>query len=230
MLHASRIVGLALVLAALCGCEFGADAPVRSCAAPPKCGPNGDPDPIYACSGSRDAYVCQFLEHTVAANEPDPMIFKAQIDLESNFDVFAVSPDPPCGVKAGWTIDESRSFGLMQLTPACGWLKTARLPDGHPNLERDASTDLWSTSVFNPVVNVNDGVQAMQLDRAELVSRFPGCSEADYTMMSLGAFNQGSSSITGCNQMSLAAASYVLRVRQLYSTLASNAAWPDRYH
>ncbi len=224
-----RIVGFAMVAAALSGCEFGSPDPVRACGARPTCGANAAPDPLYSCAGERDTYDCQILALAEAANEPDPMIFKAQIVVESNFNVFAISPDAPCNVKEGWTGEESRSFGLMQLTPACGWLKAARLPDGRPNLERDASSELWSTSVFNPVVNVNDGVQAMQIDRAEMKNTFPGCTEADYTQMTLAAFNQGGNSVTGCNQMSPAAAVYVAKIIGQYSVIASDAQWPNPY-
>jgi len=223
-----HIVGFAMVAAALSGCEFGATPPVHACAARPTCA-DGAPDSLYSCSGSRDSYDCQILELARAANEPDPMIFKAQIGIESNFDVFAVSPDSPCDVKAGWTGEESKSFGLMQLTPACGWLKTARLPDGRPNLERDPSSELWSTSVFNPVVNVDDGVQAMRIDRADMMQSFPGCTEAQYTEMALAAFNQGGNSVTGCNQLSPAASAYVTRIIGQYSVIAIDAQWPNRY-
>src|SRR5579859_7901947 len=146
------------------GCEFagGSGGDVGSkCDMPPMCG--GQVDPLYTCSDQWDKYDCQVLALAAAANEPDPMIFKAQISLESNFQVYAISPDSPCRTPAGWTDAESKSFGLMQLTPACGWLKQARLPDNHPNMEMDMTAPGWATSVFNPELNVNEGVRAVQV-------------------------------------------------------------------
>jgi hypothetical protein len=186
------------------------------------------PDPLYTCHHSHDAYDCLLLDLARAANEPDPMVFKAQIDLESSFTLYAVSPDKPCGVPAGWTADEAKSFGLMQLTPACKWLMNARLPDGRPNMERDPAADLWATSVFNPANNLGEGVRAIQEHRASLTTSFPGCSETDYTRMALATFNQGSG-VTGCNQMTAAASGYVGRVLSSYSVLARSANWPNRY-
>lgn len=218
-----------LAAVALGGCEFGSAVPVDTCDPPPLCGANADvPDPLYTCHHAHDAYDCLILDLTEAAGEPDPMIFKAQVGLESNFTVYAVSPDHPCRIPAGWTVDEAKSFGLMQLTPACGWLKGARLADDHPNLERDPSAELWATSVFNPTVNIGDGVQAIMIDRASVMTDFPGCSEADYTKMALATFNRGSG-VTGCNQMTGPAADYVSNVMTNYAALARSAHWPNRY-
>jgi soluble lytic murein transglycosylase-like protein len=156
------------------------------------------------------------------------MIFKAQVGLESNFTVYAISPDQPCRIPAGWTVDEAKSFGLMQLTPACRWLLGARLANGHPNMETDPNADLWATSVFNPTINVGDGVHAITVDRASVMSNFPGCSEEDYTKMALATFNRGSA-VTGCNQMTAGAATYVSNVMANYASLARSANWPNRY-
>jgi hypothetical protein len=135
---------------------------------------------------------CLILEEAKAANEPDPMIFKAQVSLESGFNVFAISPDSPCGIHIGWTDEESKSFGLMQLTPACGWLQAALNPDGHPNMTKDMASDQWATSVFNPLLNIAEGVRAIQVNRATVTRRFPGCTEVEYTGMALAASNRGS--------------------------------------
>ena len=51
-----------------------------------------------------DAYDCEVLKYTAQFNEPDPMIFKAIIYVESRFDYTAVGcPNacPPC--PAGWS-------------------------------------------------------------------------------------------------------------------------------
>ena len=47
----------------------------------------------------------------------DKMIIKSLIMQESHFDIFTISSDSPCGVPDGWTEQESKSFGLTQVTP-----------------------------------------------------------------------------------------------------------------
>src|SRR6185295_12354577 len=104
---------------------------------------------------SKDAYDCPFLDDASKYQEPDPMIFKAQTDLESGFNPQAISPDSPCGeAHLDWMVAETKSYGLMQVTPACGWADDALLPNGHPNLETNSNANDWSTSVYNPVINV----------------------------------------------------------------------------
>jgi hypothetical protein len=44
---------------------------------------------------------------------------------------------------------------------------------------------LWSTFVYNPSINIGDGVRAIQQRRQETIASFPGCSERDYTLMAL---------------------------------------------
>jgi hypothetical protein len=165
----------------------------------------------------------------MAAGEPDPMIFKAQVSLESGFEVIAISPDMPCPIPAGWTEDESKSFGLMQLTPACGWLKKARLPNGHPNLERNDTSALWATSVFNPTLNVEEGVRAIQVARTSMKAKFANCTVAQYTTMSLSAFNRGESSVSGCGTVSMAGANYIRDVLSRYEILARAAGYLNPY-
>jgi hypothetical protein len=212
------------------GCEFaGSDSGNEpdKCGMPPACG--GKPDPLFTCSGQWDDYDCQVLELAAAAGEPDPMIFKAQISLESNFQVYAISPDSPCRTPVGWTDAESKSFGLMQLTPACGWLKQARLPDNHPNLEMDMSAPGWATSVFNPIINVNEGVRAVQVDRMNVTMSYPGCTVPQYTKMALAAFNQGENAVTGCDKISIGGLSYISAVMTRYQSLARSANWTSPY-
>ena len=221
-----------LVAAASAGCEFGAGSDTGetrgpTCDTVAECG--GAPNPLRTCVAKQDAYDCQIISLTQAASEPDAMIFKAQVSLESAFDVIAISPDAPCGTKVGWTIDESKSFGLMQLTPACGWLKKALLPSGHPNLERDETTPLWATSVFNPTLNVDEGVRAVQVGRASVMKDFPGCTEAQYTLMALSAFNQGESSVSGCGMVSKNGQNYIAAVLMRYQLLARAAGYDYRY-
>jgi hypothetical protein len=221
-----------LVAAASFGCEFGDSSDTGStgtatCDTVAECG--GAANPLRTCVAKQDAYDCQIMSLTQAASEPDAMIFKAQVSLESAFDVIAISPDAPCGTKVGWTVDESKSFGLMQLTPACGWLKKALLPNGHPNLERDETTALWATSVFNPTLNVDEGVRAVQVGRASVMKDFPGCTEAQYTLMALSAFNQGESSVSGCGMVSKNGQNYIAAVLMRYQLLARAAGYDYRY-
>ncbi len=220
-------VVVALLVAPTYGCEFVTDdAVVKECVA-------ACDDPI--CGGDRgaDAYDCQILESARLANEPDPMVFKSQISLESNFSLYAVSPDSPCdgGREPGWTEPETKSFGLMQLTPACGWLPNARLADGHPNLAHEEDAALWPTSVFNPAINITEGVRAIMVDRANVRRDYPGCTDDDYTLMALGAFNQGENAVSGCGlpMMSLSAQNYVRIVLSRYMELAGRAHWPYPY-
>jgi len=216
-----------------CGCEFVTDdAASGSAVAADDFVPDCD-DPIRAGARATDAYDCQILESAAEAHEPDPMVFKAQISLESNFGLYAISPDSPCGEnrQPGWTVAETKSFGLMQLTPACGWLPDARLPDGHPNLAHEDDSALWPTSVFNPKMNITEGVRAIVVNRASVKQHFPGCSDNDYTLMALGAFNQGENAISGCGLTMMAsnAQTYVRTVLAKYLDMAGRAHWPNRY-
>jgi hypothetical protein len=63
---------------------------------------------------SVDAFDCPILKWAAYYKEPDPMIFKAIIYVESRFDQTAVAcPNYPCGTPAGWTAAESGCYGLM---------------------------------------------------------------------------------------------------------------------
>lgn len=235
-LHAIRPFASILLLAMVAGCEFVGETtdPISSgpgvCDNVPQCVADaGNPDPLHTCNVTVDAFDCQILALTAAASEPDPMIFKAQISQESSFQVFAISGDTPCMPPAGWTAEESKSFGLMQLTPACGWLRGARLADGHPNMTMDTSLPEWATSVFNPEVNIAEGIRAIVVSRGGVTRTYPGCTEVEYTKMALGAFNQGSRAVTGCNVMNSGAATYVRNVLGRYLDLARNAGWPNPY-
>ena len=50
----------------------------------------------------------------------DKLLVKSLIMQESHFDIFTISSDSPCGEPDGWTEQESKSFGLTQVTPVCG--------------------------------------------------------------------------------------------------------------
>jgi hypothetical protein len=225
-----RALSFILIAAAITGCEFSDASDTGgvavSCA---KMACNGTPDALQTCNGSQDAYDCALLQLAPAMSEPDPMIFKAQMSLESGFNVFAISPDMPCAPKPGWTADEAKSFGLLQLTPACGWLSKALLPNGHPNLTKDMNVAAWATSVFNPALNVEEGVRAIPVNRQSVMKAFPGCTVAQYTMMALAGFNQGMGSVMGCGKYSPNGLNYVNSVFVRYDSLARAAAWPNPY-
>ena len=186
-------------------------------------------DPLRTGVQEQDLYDCEVMASVATVVEPDPMMFKAMIGASSAFNVFAVSPDSPCGIRPGWTSDESKSFGLLQLTPACGFLKSALLPDGHPNLTMDMQSPLWATSVFEPGVNLLEGVRAIHLSRQQATTAFPGCTESQFTLMAVGMFFQGQSAILGCGMMSPAAENAVAVVLRSYAPLARQAGWPYPY-
>jgi hypothetical protein len=138
---------------------------------------------------SVDAFDCQILEATAANKEPDAMIFKALIYVESRFDQLSAGcPNMPCGMPAGWSSAETGCYGLMQIVPACkGAVNTpGLLPDGHPNLTTDKGASGWAGSNFNPDINIAIGVAGIAGNRAEVVGLFPGCTEDQYTMMAVG--------------------------------------------
>src|SRR5450432_2543571 len=132
-------------------------------------------DPLKTNKAKVDAYDCAVLAESTKWGMPDPMIVKSQIQQESSFDVFAISGDSPCGIKQGWTDAESKSFGLIQTTPACGEAKSALLANGHPNLTMDMQSNLWATSVFNPTLNLDEGVKTDTDSLKALKKKYADC-------------------------------------------------------
>jgi hypothetical protein len=129
----------------------------------------------------------------------------------------------------GWTDAESKSFGLIQVTPACGEENGALLPNGHPNMDTDMQSPLWVTSVFNPAVNLDAGFQSITGSLKNLQSTYPGCTTAQYVEMSAGAFNSGDSAVTGCAMFNSRAQGYVNAVLGNYQQFAQSAGWPYPY-
>jgi hypothetical protein len=216
-----------LAVAFLPTCEFaGDDTLVAAPASTLTCA--GAPDPL-ATGTSVDAHDCTILAMVAKYAHPDAMLIKAQIAQESAFDVFATSPDSPCGDKVGWTPAESKSFGLIQVTPACGEAQATLLPDGHPNIEKSDTSPLWPTSLYNPVVNIEEGLKTISRELAALKARYPGCTATEYNLMSAGAFNSGAGSILGCAMYNPRAAAYVSSVRTRYANFALQAGWHDPY-
>ena len=186
-------------------------------------------DPLKTKTTKVDAYDCAVLAESTKWGMPDPMIVKAQIQQESSFDVFAISGDSPCGIMQGWTDAESKSFGLIQTTPACGEAKSALLPNGHPNLTMDMTSPLWATSVFNPTINLDEGVKTDVDGLKELETKYLGCTAIQYNMMAAGAFNSGTNAIMGCGAYNSRAQAYVTAITAHYHQFAAAAGWPDPY-
>jgi len=174
-----------------------------------------------------DAYDCEVLKYTTQFNEPDPMIFKAIIYVESRFDYTAVGcPDacPPC--PAGWSAEECGCVGLMQsMAPSCSWDKSVvtYLPNGHPDMETDPTAANWANSVFNPDVNIKAGIQVASDNRVRMQQNFPGCTREQYTLMSIGEFNSYGStkSCTAYNS------DYTTAVLSAYHTFATAAGYTE---
>lgn len=192
-----------------------------------------DPDPLRTgitieWSGIPvDRTDCQILRFTEEYGEPDAMIFKAIIDIESNFEHDAVGcPNLPCGIPQGWTEPECRCFGLMQVVPACGGSAAdlGRLANGHPNMTTEPSLPGWATSIFNPEINVELGIRAVAGNRQRMMESFPGCTEEQYTLMAIGEYNSYSTT-QSCTEIN---ADYVEAVLEAYHLYAAAAGWPER--
>ncbi len=170
---------------------------------------------------SVDAFDCEILEWTAKQNEPDAMLFKAIIYVESRFDQLAVAcPNEPCGVPNGWTSAETGCYGLMQIVPACGPPDDlGLLPNGHPNLEQSSSASGWAGSVFNPAINIQLGIAGIADNRAQEKQKFSGCTEDQYTMMAIGDYNSYGST-KSCTVYNTDYTSIVLDAYQEYSTAA----------
>ncbi|MFO0738301.1 MAG: transglycosylase SLT domain-containing protein [Labilithrix sp.] len=172
-----------------------------------------------------DAFDCAILAATAKYHEPDPMIFKAIIYVESRFDRTSVAcPNLPCNQPAGWTNEESRCYGLMQIVPACNSTpKTVLLSNGHPNLTTDTSAVGYAGSVFNPDVNIDVGVSGIAGNRGQVVEQFPGCTTDQYTMMAIGNYNSYGST-KSCTQINGEYTKIVLEAYREYSQAAGYVA------
>jgi hypothetical protein len=176
---------------------------------------------------SVDAYDCAVLRATAKYGEPDAMLFKAIIYVESRFDTMSVAcPNLPCGMPSGWTDAESRCYGVMQIVPACNGIpKIVLLPNGHPNLTKDTTSADYAGSVFNPDVNIDIGVSGIAGNRAQVVKQFPGCTVDQYTMMAIGNYNRYGST-KSCSQYNTDYAKLVLPAYQQYAKAAGVAIHP----
>lgn len=174
---------------------------------------------------SVDAFDRPILEWAAKYSEPDPMIFKAIIYVESRFDDTSVAcPNMPCGTPSGWTAAESGCFGLMQVVPAChdDPQDAGLLQDGQPNLTVDASAPGWAGSIFNPAVNIEIGISGVAGNRKQVEQQFPGCTVDQYTMMAVGNYNSYGST-KSCTEYNTTYDDAVLSAYQQYAKAAGYA-------
>lgn len=178
-----------------------------------------------------DAYDCQLLALAQKYGHPDARILKTQLKWESQFVVFETSHDSPCGIKSGWSDAESKSFGLFQVTPACGEGKRTLLPNGHPNLTKDTSSKLWATSIFNPAVNLDEGVKS--ITEGNLVharEAFPNCTERQQVLIAAAFYVDGWDAVSGCTSFAKGLAlDYVNAILNEYRRFAALGGWPNPY-
>jgi soluble lytic murein transglycosylase-like protein len=189
------------------------------------------PDPLHTglvamqTGVSVDAFDCPILEWAAAYKEPDPMIFKAIIYVESRFDQLAVAcPNMPCGVPSGWTAQEAGCYGLMQIVPACGGSPgdAGLMANGQPNMTTDMTSSGWAGSVFNPDVNIEIGISGIAGNRAQVEKQFPGCTVDQYTLMAVGNYNSYGST-KSCTQYNT---QYDDAVVAAYKQYAAAAGYP----
>jgi soluble lytic murein transglycosylase-like protein len=195
------------------------------------CGSTAGPQAPPRQLTTGDAVVDQYDELILGAADghghPDPMLTKAMMAQESSFDREAVSADAPCGIPAGWTSEESRSLGLLQVTPAC--TDFGLKPDGHPSMAKSAAEPYWEVSLFNPAYNVDRSVFAWVAQHHQFQSQYPGCSENDYRLMATAAYNQGQGGVSGCAAWNAGGQTYLDRVLTHYRSFAGSAGWPNPY-
>ncbi len=211
------------------------DAPlVLDAGTSPEAGPSGScsSDPLHTgltaqqTGVSVDAFDCPILEWSAKYGEPDPMIFKAIIYVESRFDDTSVAcPNMPCGTPAGWTAAESGCYGLMQVVPACHDQPgdAGLLASGQPNLTTDMSAAGWATSIFNPEINIESGISGVAGNRAQVVKQFAGCTQDQYTMMAVGNYNSYGST-KSCTVYNTAYDGPVVTAYKQYAAAAGYAA------
>lgn len=191
-----------------------------------------NPDPLLTNlpplwnGNSVDMYDCQVLKYTAKYSEPDAMIFKAIIYVESRFqfDAIGCTGNTDCCPEWGWAGNECGCLGCMQSGPSCGGTSTlGLLPDNHVNLETDPSSSNWANSVFNPDVAIELGIAGIAYNRSQAKTTFPGCTEDQYTMMAIGNFNHYGST-KSCTEYNFEYDNAVLEAYREYSTASGWAA------
>ncbi|HEX6282864.1 MAG TPA: transglycosylase SLT domain-containing protein, partial [Nitrososphaera sp.] len=84
----------------------------------------------------------------------------------------------------------------------------------------DTNSSNWATSWFNPEYNINRGVKSLSDNLLLIKSNFPGCSNEQYTLMALGAYNSGEGAIDGCGEWNDRADEYITHLTERYRTLS----------
>jgi len=183
--------------------------------------------PLLFNGNSVDVYDCPILAYTAKYNEPDAMIFKAIIYVESRFQFDAVgcTGNSGCCPQRDWQANECACLGAMQTGPHCAGSTTlGLLADGHVDLATDQRSADWGNSVFNPEVNIELGIAGIAGNRAQAKQQFPGCTEEQYTLMAIGNFNSYGST-KGCTEYNL---TYDSKVLQAYQQYSGASGWPAR--
>ncbi len=172
-----------------------------------------------------DMYDCPVLAMTAKYNEPDAMIFKAIMYVESRFQYDAVgcTSNSGCCPQSNWTNAECACLGVMQSGPTCGGTSTlGLLPDGHPDLETDPNASDFANSCFNPWVAIELGVSGIAYNRTQEKQKFPGCTEDQYTLMAIGDFNSYGST-KSCTVYNT---TYDTAVLDAYKQYSAASGWP----
>src|SRR5512135_94416 len=115
----AAVLGAGLLLAT--GCGGGGNAPTDAASTPPDARAC-DPDPLKTSlpplwnGNSVDMYDCPILELTAKYSEPDAMIFKAIIYVESRFqfDAIGCTGNSGCCPQRSWSGNECACLGAMQ--------------------------------------------------------------------------------------------------------------------
>ncbi|HEX5978682.1 MAG TPA: polysaccharide deacetylase family protein [Nitrososphaeraceae archaeon] len=173
------------------------------------------PQFVSTGNSTRDQFDSYIINASDYYGIPDKLVAKSLVMQESSFDPFLISSDIPCGIPDGWTDQESRSFGLMQVTPACQEVGSKR-----PNLTTDTNSGKWATSLFNPDFNINQGVNELSRLLFIMKSKFPECTNEQYMLMALGAYNSGEDAIGGCDSWNERANDYITGVTRNYRILS----------
>jgi hypothetical protein len=148
--------------------------------------------PVLFNGNSVDMYDCAVLTFAAKYKEPDAMVFKAIIYVESRFqfDSVGCTGNSGCCPQSNWMPEECACLGVMQTGPQCGGPSTlGLLANGHADLSTDQTSSDWVNSCFNPTVNIELGIAGIAGNRAQVKTQFPGCTEDQYTMMAVGNYN-----------------------------------------
>jgi hypothetical protein len=192
-------------------------------------------------SAVNDRFDYVILAETSAVGWPDPMLIKAQISQESDFNplenTLGTQWASPCGLKSGWTKNESQSFGLFQITPACDGneddmgLYPAGTPlAGHPILVKSKYNSYWSKSFYNGRFNIHFGMYIMSIHFKYYERVFPGCTDSQYMQMALAAHIDGRDSVSGCGSWTDRAQEYIDNVLVRYYKFSKAAGYPFRLY